>query len=231
MDVIDLPCVGGRFTRLSGNGHAMSRLDRFLLSDNLISLWKLDNQVVDKRVLSDHSHVWLKSGGSDWGSKPFRFNNGWYKHKDFDSFVRKEWSLMTIKGKGDYALYEKLKSLKLTLKEWNKEVFGWLDLRIKEKIDEQHELDQFLILNAGGDASGDVEARRVAADVIWNKLELKEGLLRQKSEPCKVRPFPIGIDFKRLEVEVDARKECPFTADEIKQAIWNYDGYKMPGPG
>ncbi|XP_058725892.1 uncharacterized protein LOC131597200 [Vicia villosa] len=38
MELIDLPSVGGRFTWFSGAGNAMSRLDRFLLSDSLISL-------------------------------------------------------------------------------------------------------------------------------------------------------------------------------------------------
>lgn len=78
MDIIDLPRMEGRYTWFSGNGLAMSRLDRFLLSDNLISLCKFDNQVVGKRVLYDHSPIWLKFGGCcDWGPKTFRFNNGW----------------------------------------------------------------------------------------------------------------------------------------------------------
>lgn len=90
MELIDLPCVGGRFTWFSGIGCAMSRLDHFLLTDNLVYDWKLDNQMVGKRVPSDHCPVWLKSGGWDWGLKPFRFNNGWYKHEDFPSFVSNE---------------------------------------------------------------------------------------------------------------------------------------------
>lgn len=57
MEIIDLLFMGGRYTWFSENGLAMGRLDRFLLSDNLISLWKFDNQVVGKRVLSDHNLV------------------------------------------------------------------------------------------------------------------------------------------------------------------------------
>ncbi|XP_058775087.1 uncharacterized protein LOC131649341 [Vicia villosa] len=242
MDIIDLPCVGGRFTWFSWNDYAMSRLDQFLIIDNLISLWKFDNQVVGKWVLSDHCPVWLKSSGSDWGSKPFKFNNGWYKHKDFDSFVKKEWRLLSIKGR---------------------------DLRIEEKIYEQHEVDQFLITIVGGDVSRAVEARRLAADELWNKLEMKECLLRLNSlkekvrrnsisvvdtpngqadgveevkfhiqehfercfkEPCKSRPIPDGIIFKRLEVDADAWLERPFTSEEIKDAVWNCDGCKALGP-
>lgn len=43
---------------------------------------------------------------------------------------------MSIKGRGDFIIYEKLKRLKVKLKEWNEEVFGWIDLRIDEKIEE-----------------------------------------------------------------------------------------------
>ncbi|XP_058757182.1 uncharacterized protein LOC131630421 [Vicia villosa] len=141
MELIYLPCVGGRFTWFSGNGCAMSRLDRFFISDNLALIWKLDNQVVGKRVLSDHCPVWLKAGGYDWGPKPFRFFKGWYKHKNLDSFMKKEWNLLSVKGGGDFVMYEKLKRLKVKFKVWNKEVFGWIDLRIDEKVEKQYDLD------------------------------------------------------------------------------------------
>ncbi|XP_058783675.1 uncharacterized protein LOC131658395 [Vicia villosa] len=166
MKIIDLPSVGGRFTWFSGNGQAMSRLDRFLLTENLILLWKVDCQVVGKREISDHCPVWLKVGGKDWGPKPFRFNNGWYKHREFDSFLKKEWGLLSVRGRGDFVLYEKLKNLKLKLKDWNKEIYGWIDLSIEEKIDEQHELDQFLAANTGSNIAEVVEAGRLVADDI-----------------------------------------------------------------
>lgn len=134
-----------------------------------------------KRELSNHFPVWTKTGGSDWGPKPSRFNNGWYKHKEFDEFVKKDWSQLSVTGRGDFVLYEKLKSLKLKLKDWNKEVYCWIDLSIEEKVDEQHELDLFLVANVGGNISAAVEARREAADAIWKRLEMRESLLRQKS--------------------------------------------------
>lgn len=90
MELIDLPCMGGRFTWFICNGLAMSRMDIFLLTDKFIRDWKLVSQFVGKKVLSEHYPVWLKGGGCDWGTKPVRFNNDWYKHEDFTSFVNKE---------------------------------------------------------------------------------------------------------------------------------------------
>lgn len=63
---------------------------------------------------------------------------------------------------------------------WIKEIFGWIDLKVKEKIEEQHELDQNLISNYGGDVVAVVEERRLVSEKIWNHLELKECILRLK---------------------------------------------------
>ncbi|XP_058772452.1 uncharacterized protein LOC131646435 [Vicia villosa] len=181
MELIDLPSVGGRFTWFSGAGNAMSRLDRFLLSDSLISSWNLENQLVGKRINSDHCPVWLKPANGDWGPKPFRFNNGWFKHDEFRSFVAEEWNLIQVAGRGDFILYEKLKKLKQALKKWNNETFGWIDLSIEEKINEQHDLDNFLLNNIGIDAADSVECRRKVAEDLWKNMELKECMLRVKS--------------------------------------------------
>lgn len=80
--------------------------------------------------------------------------------------MSREWSKLSVKGKGDYVLCEKLKRLKGSLKVWNKEVYGWLDLKIVEAIYEQHDLDKFLVANMGADNSKVIEARRKEADVI-----------------------------------------------------------------
>lgn len=64
MNLIDLPCMGNRFTWFIGNGTSMSRLDRIMLTDKLVLDWKLDNQFVEKRVLSDQCPMWLKGGGN-----------------------------------------------------------------------------------------------------------------------------------------------------------------------
>lgn len=83
----------------------------------------------------------------------------------------------------------------MTLKVWNKEVYGWLDLKIVERIDEQHDLDNFLISNAGGDVAGAVEARRMAADDIWRKMKWKESLLRVKSGQSWLKKGDFKIKF------------------------------------
>lgn len=68
------------------------------------------------------------------GAKAFKVNNCWFDHKDFVSFVEDSWKSMKIEGKQAYVLKEKFKSLRNSLRKWNKEIFGWLDLKVNEAV-------------------------------------------------------------------------------------------------
>ncbi|XP_058754496.1 uncharacterized protein LOC131627673 [Vicia villosa] len=90
MDLVDIPCIGGKFTWFKGNGTTMSRLDKFLVSNKMIEDWSILDQRVREMDISDHCHIWLNMGKIDWGPKPFRFNNSWFKHGGFLPFLREE---------------------------------------------------------------------------------------------------------------------------------------------
>ncbi|XP_058746989.1 uncharacterized protein LOC131619974 [Vicia villosa] len=87
VDLVDLPCKGKRFTWYSGNGLSCSRIDRFLVSEDLIADWGLVGQYIASRDISDHCPVWLMVDKENWGPKPFVFNNGWFDNKLFKPFV------------------------------------------------------------------------------------------------------------------------------------------------
>ncbi|CAI8609797.1 unnamed protein product [Vicia faba] len=38
--LVDIPCKGKKFSWYSGDGKSMSRIDRFLLSDNIVNSWE-----------------------------------------------------------------------------------------------------------------------------------------------------------------------------------------------
>lgn len=59
-------------------------------------------------------------------------NNSWFEDKKFLSFVAFEWDKLKAEGRGDFILKEKLRLLKTSLRRWNKEVFGRIDLNIRE---------------------------------------------------------------------------------------------------
>lgn len=89
LDYIDVPCMEGHFTWFNSAGTSMSRLDRLLVSDNLIEVWKTVGQYVGNRGISNHFPIWLKASNKDLGPKSFKFNNGYLKHLDFPLFIEK----------------------------------------------------------------------------------------------------------------------------------------------
>ncbi|XP_058733128.1 uncharacterized protein LOC131604722 [Vicia villosa] len=180
MDLVDLPNIGGKFTWFKSNGKAMSRLDIFLLSESFVEDWKVVGQHIGERDVSDHAPIWLKENRKDWGPKPFKFNNLWIKHDDFGSFVEEEWRKIVVKGRRDYCLVEKLKTLKSRISWWNKTVYGWIDLKIDKDVKEMNFLDN-LFAHFVGNVSEDVNKRLKVAEDFWENLNKKEGLLRLKS--------------------------------------------------
>lgn len=177
MGVIDVPLLGKKFSWFNLDGSAMSRIDRFLLTEKLIDEWKVAAQWIGDRDISDHCPMWLKTSDENWGPKPFRFNNCWLDHKEFLSYVTTCWGSFHVEGWKGYMLKEKKKLLKEKLKWWNKEVFGIIDLKIDKIVEDINALDN--IVAEGGQI--DVEGRKLLSVQFWNHLHARESLLLQKS--------------------------------------------------
>ncbi|CAK8577666.1 unnamed protein product [Lathyrus sativus] len=64
MELVDVPTIGSKFTWANKSGNVRRKIDRFFLFENKV-----------------------KSNDVDWEPKPFRVNNGWYQHKEFQKFV------------------------------------------------------------------------------------------------------------------------------------------------
>ncbi|GAU51172.1 hypothetical protein TSUD_412070 [Trifolium subterraneum] len=98
--LVDLPLSGRRYTWFKGDGRSMSRLDRFLLSEE----WCL---------------VWPNFDEENWGPRPVRMLKCWHDNPGFRQFVVDKWKSLQIDGCGGFVLKEKLKLIKLALKEWH----------------------------------------------------------------------------------------------------------------
>jgi hypothetical protein len=90
----------------------------------------------------------LKYADSEWGPKPFRFNNFWLNHKKYKKIVEECWRGQEFTGWMAFVLKEKLKALKVCLKDWHKLEFGCMENRITRIVEDINELD------IGGEASG-----------------------------------------------------------------------------
>ncbi|GAU48137.1 hypothetical protein TSUD_293770 [Trifolium subterraneum] len=94
LEVVDIPLKGKMFTWFNSDGSAMSRLNRFLVSEG---------------------------------------------------FIEKEtWENIDIRGNKAFIIKEKLKGLKEALKVWNREVFGFMELKIDKTVKELNEVEELL---------------------------------------------------------------------------------------
>ncbi|PNX83060.1 cysteine-rich receptor-like protein kinase [Trifolium pratense] len=178
MKVIDIPVAGKKFSWFSADGKAMSRLDRFLLSDGFIERGGVSGQWIGDRNISDHCPIWLVFSNTDWGPKPFKFNNCWIDHPNFKPFVTNIWRNLDIKGKKAFVIKEKLKMLKEGLKVWNREDFGILDLNIVKTV---HELNEMEGLVANGGTVPNSFNPKAINQKFWEQPNHKESMLKQKS--------------------------------------------------
>ncbi|XP_058759393.1 uncharacterized protein LOC131632672 [Vicia villosa] len=165
----DVPCKDKKFSWFSSDGRSKSRLDRFLVSSNLVNLWGVVGQQIGDRDISDHCPIWLVVDKMDWDPKPFKFNNSWFQDKGFIGFVEKEWSGMNIYGHGDFVLKEKLRLLKIKLRWWNYNVFGKINLEVEEGVKEINALD-----NHSSDVEVESGVRRRANRKFWTNLKIRK---------------------------------------------------------
>jgi hypothetical protein len=106
------------------------------------------------------------------------FNNCWLQHSEFNSFVKDTWDSTIIRGNNAFILKEKMKSLKEALKNWNREVFGIVDLNIEKTVKELNDIEE-LIANDVYD-SNQFNSKELVKQ-YWDQIHTKDSLIRQKS--------------------------------------------------
>ncbi|XP_071694333.1 uncharacterized protein [Rutidosis leptorrhynchoides] len=91
-NLIEIPINGKRFTRISDDGTKFSKLVRFLVNDKFISFW-VDLSVVplDCRD-SDHCPLLLRDRVIDFGPKPFKIFDEWFKKDGVDKVILEAWN-------------------------------------------------------------------------------------------------------------------------------------------
>jgi len=97
-------------------------------------------QLALPRGLSDHCPLVLSIDDENWGPRPLRMLKCWESFSGYNNFVRDrdKWSSFQVEGWGGYVLKEKLKLLKVALKEWHQSHTQNIPARLvflKEKIE------------------------------------------------------------------------------------------------
>ncbi|RVW44884.1 hypothetical protein CK203_109634 [Vitis vinifera] len=118
-------------------------------------------------------------GGVRRGPIPFRFENMWLKEEGFKELLKGWWQGFNFSGSYSFVLSEKLKALKVKLKNWNKEVFGKVGVNLRMalgKVSFWDDQERQRTLN-----EQELEARKEAKEEFKKWAIMKEISWRQKS--------------------------------------------------
>ncbi|GKU97686.1 hypothetical protein SLEP1_g10796 [Rubroshorea leprosula] len=211
----DMPLIGRKFTWYKADGTVMSRLDRFLVSIELLINFPELTQKGLMRDLSDHSPIMLE-----------------------------KWNNYSINGWGGFRLKEKLKRLKNDLKKWNREeVWEWS--RARDSILFQKSRQKWLQEGDANSKyfHGCIIRRRKLnglngikknnewiEDVPEVKGFIKEYFKCKFDEEECDRPDIELKNLNQLCIEENNRLISEFSKKEIYEAIQCCNGNKRPGP-
>ncbi|GJV74764.1 RNA-directed DNA polymerase, eukaryota [Tanacetum coccineum] len=118
----DIPLGGHLFTRINNRGDKLSKLDRFLITENSASLMhNYSAQVLDCHI-SYHRPLILSPSSLDFGPIPFKFYNSWLLDKNLHDIVAKFWEHHVFENGSNLivSFKNKMKALKPIIKEWSK---------------------------------------------------------------------------------------------------------------
>uniref|UniRef100_A0A2N9GXK7 Reverse transcriptase domain-containing protein n=1 Tax=Fagus sylvatica TaxID=28930 RepID=A0A2N9GXK7_FAGSY len=182
----DTHLEGGLFTWSNNRENAaMSRIDRFLFSEEWDGLFPKIQQKRLPRILSDHFPILLECGDFSRGRRPFRFENMWLKADGFKERVKEWWASYIFYGTPSYIMACKLKALKVDLKKWNEEVFGNVGVKRNKLMSELEELDAVADLRQ---LTGEESQKKAQIVVDLERTSLLEEISwRQKSRALWLR--------------------------------------------
>lgn len=149
--LIDGPLKGAKYTWSNFiDKPSLSRLDRFLYSNDWEELFPGRSQLACSRSVSDHVQILLQSYWGIGGPSPFKFENTWLLEPDFMEMVKEIWVHSQYLGNPSRLLALKLQNLKHRLKDWNKLSAGFFKescKRCMEIIDAIDRLEEIRILS------------------------------------------------------------------------------------
>jgi len=207
LEVDEAQCVGRRFTWYRLNRTVKSKLDRFFVSHEWISLWPGSTYFILDRNFSDHCPILFKASNVDWGPKPFRVLDCWLKEKSFEDLVKGTWRNTVVRGWGGYSLKEKIKRLKVRMKQLNTQQFGDTANRVQQLESALNTLETSS--NDRQLTSSELEARKKMQEDLWTAAQAHESLLQQKARSkwlregdCNSRYFHLIMNSNRRSTAV-----------------------------
>lgn len=120
-DLVEVAMGGSDFTRVGDKGSKLSKLDKFLVSQEVTVIFHdLDSIALDLTI-SDHKPIFLSLNSEYYGRRLFKFFNSWMFGDEFDRLVCDSWSECVFKiGESPSTKFKnKLQNLKIYIKKWS----------------------------------------------------------------------------------------------------------------
>ncbi|GKB90878.1 putative RNA-directed DNA polymerase, eukaryota, reverse transcriptase zinc-binding domain protein [Tanacetum coccineum] len=117
----DFALGGRRFKRYNKEGFKLSKLDRFLVSSNFFTFWKNAKVTTLCREVSDHCPLMLLEDPKDFEPKCFKLFNHRMEEDGFNKVIEASWDSGDYSGSADIVLKNKLKQLKGSFRENQKQ--------------------------------------------------------------------------------------------------------------
>nr|GEV50644.1 RNA-directed DNA polymerase, eukaryota [Tanacetum cinerariifolium] len=162
--LIEIQLEGYNFTWAHPSASKMSKLDRFLVFDGLLSIFPHLSAMCLDRHLSNHRPILLREVNVDYEATPFRFFYSWIDFLGFDLMVKQKWESITLYDKNKIIRFKKkLQFLK-------KEIRAWIADHKKRQTSNTHILKLKLY---------DIDKSLDKGDNASNLMELREEIMNQ----------------------------------------------------
>nr|GEV46715.1 RNA-directed DNA polymerase, eukaryota [Tanacetum cinerariifolium] len=168
--LVEIQLEGFSFTWSHSSATKMSKLDRFLVSEGLVSLFPHLLGICLDRHLLDHKPILLQEVVSDYGPTPFRVFHSWFSLQGFDQMVTQTWNDIDLDDKNGMVHFKKKFQI------LKKEIRSWVHAHKLNQSSHLTELRSKLsdidkVLDQGG----------VTDDILLSRLDLMKQLQDIKS--------------------------------------------------
>ncbi|XP_077226476.1 uncharacterized protein LOC143859710 [Tasmannia lanceolata] len=220
----------------------MAKLDRSLVNEEWLHSYPNSFTEFFPPGISDHSPFIVSCfNHQSLGPRPFKFMDMWLADKSLYPIVERAWN-HKVKGNPMFSFIQKLKVVKNQIKEWNREVFGRIDIQVpiirKSLLKIQASIEQ----DPASPHLLDQEAK-IRVDLL-KFSSLEESFLKQKSRAQWLKLGDSNSKFfyshlktaaapdpiQKLNVEDADILSKPISSEEIKDVVWKTNGDKAPGP-
>nr|GFA92813.1 RNA-directed DNA polymerase, eukaryota, reverse transcriptase zinc-binding domain protein [Tanacetum cinerariifolium] len=181
--LVEVPLGGCSFTWCYKSAKKMSKLDRFLISDNLMCSCPSISSTSLDIFLSDQRPIIMREAHYDYGPIPFKFFHYWFELDGFDKLLEQTWFEANVNDQNSYSKFmNKLKYVKEKIQIWARLHKESLNSRKNILKAELADLDGVIDKGEGSDVDG--HRRR---EVVWLIQEVEKVDAMEVAQKAKIK--------------------------------------------